>query len=613
MATFWTSLVGLSISVSVVTAQNLQLQLTGRQVLSQYVSPSFAGFGIEPSNLFSFTGYSTPNQLTFNLIDNLINYTGAPPHLRIGGNTQDYMVYSPSQTQWTWINNPNPVGQGAYATDSMLIGPRFFQAANRFPQGTPVTWGFNMAYSEPDYIQRLVTMATQVVENTPNLKLVSFEIGNEPDLWVQNGFRTGAWGGPQYIPQWLDRATALYEQVLKPRGIPSNLFEPACTASTIGTSFQVHDLTQLGITAKANNSDTSFLASWNQHDYYYYIGVSSYPLTLDRFMTLTTTKDQFAAWETQIKQAADTGYPYALREMGVVGPIGLEGITNTFGAALWQLNFFMYMASLNITSVQMHQTDNSNASAWQPIEMFNRQPFVRPIYYGIAAFDEIIGRTCQAQVAAYDITAYPENYAGRLGAWSVYQAGQLQTIIVINSNMANVSQSNKASVTVQLTLPSSLAGQTLYLSYLTNTGADATSGTTWNGVSFEKSGNGMPTIVDTTARTVTIGNDGRATLTVRDSQAIAANIGSKLGNTQANASACAALAARSSSALGSTTTSASARSATSSSAASSIYQSISSTASGPTTTSTNGMIRLTAFMSSTAAVALACGALLFWT
>lgn len=593
--------------LAVAAAQGtLQLQFSASLPTdhSDYIDPSFAGFGIEPSNLFSFTGYDQPNALTFNLIDNLVNYTGKPPHMRIGGNTQDYMVFSPNMNQWTWINNPDAAGAGDYAPNHMLIGPRFFQAANRFPQGTPVTWGLNLAYQASDYIERIVDMANQVVENTPRLHLVSFEIGNEPDLYLQNGFRTGQWGGSVYVQQWLDRASALYQQVLRPNGIPSNFFEPGATASTIGTSFQINDMDTLGVAVQANGSQKSYIASWNQHDYYYYIGVSTYPLTLYHFMTLSTTKDQFSAWETQIKQAEATPYPYALREMGVVGPIGLEGITNTFGAALWQLNFLLYTASLNITTVQMHMTDNSNASAWQPLEMYNRQPFVRPIYYGITAFDQIIGPTCQAQVAPYDITAYPENYGGRITAYSVYQAGQLATIVVINSNMANTTQT-KSSLTVTLNLPSSLAGQTLHLALLTNAGAEATSGTTWNGISYERSGDGTPTVVDSSDSTVTIASDGSATITVRDSQAVVANIGGRVGTGRtANSAACAAIAQRSPG-IGSSSTSSS-RSSSSSSAASTTRGSAASA------TSQSGVQRLSALICSAMGAALFASGLLLW-
>ena len=51
----------------------------------------------------------------------------------------------------------------------------------------------------------------------------------------------------------------------------------------------------------------------------------------------------------------------------------------------------MYAACLNISSVQMHMTDNSNASAWQPIDMYCDGPFVRSTYYAHAAVTQLIG------------------------------------------------------------------------------------------------------------------------------------------------------------------------------------------------------------------------------
>lgn len=608
MALFWTLSASL---VSLASAQGtLQIQLTDSLPVgsSQIIDPSFAGFGIEPSNLFSFTGYADPNQLSFNLLDNLVNYTGRPPHMRIGGNTEDYMVFSESMQEYTWILNPNASTEGPYASDHMLIGPKFFEVANRFAEGTPVTWGLNLAYDKPDYLDRIVEMATQVIKNTPRLNLVSFEIGNEPDLYGQNGFRTGPWDASVYIPQWIERADAIWQEVLRPNNIPSNFFEPGCTASTIGNTFQIQDLDTMGVTVQANDSRNNYVTSWNQHDYYYYIGVSAYPITLYSFMTLSTTADQFAAWVSQIQQADATPYPYALREMGVVGPIGLEGITNTFGAALWTLNFFLYGATLNISSIQMHMTDNSNASAWQPIFLYDRQPFVRPNYYGFVAFDQIIGPSCQARVSEYEITAFPEGYGGRITAYSIYQADELATIVVINSNMANVSVATKESITVELSLPTSLAGKVLHLAYLSNDGADATANTTWNGLSFEQSGDGTPTSVEDTDATVTIASDGSATFTVRDSQAVAAQIGTKVGNVATNADACAAVAQRSPG-VGSTVSSA-AHSASSSNAATSYRQGASQTGSP---TANNGVRRLGAIIFSTMGAALMAGALLIWT
>lgn len=152
----------------------------------------------------------------------------------------------------------------------------------------------------------------------------------------------------------------------------------------------------------------------------------------------------------------------------------------------------------------------------------------------------------------------------------------------------------------------------LHLAYLTNDGADATANTTWNGISFEQTGNGLPTQVDNTDQTVTVGSDGSVSFTVRDSQAVVANIGSKVGNVRADATACSAIAQRSPG-IGSTSVSSSSHAASSTNAATSIRQGTSQTGSSASATATNGVRRLSAILFSTMGAALMAGALLVWT
>ncbi|OTA95187.1 glycoside hydrolase family 79 protein [Hypoxylon sp. CO27-5] len=519
--------------------QNISYQTTSANI-SPPIDPSFAGFSIEPSNIFSFMGAAEPNTFTLNLLNNLAKYTGKPSHIRIGGNTQDYMIYQECQDKWAWVENHNADGQGTIKPDSMLIGPRFFEAANRLPKGTTVTWGLNMAYEQNDYIKQITTMAKKALSNCPNLNITSFEIGNEPDLYTKNGFRAGDWRGKVYTRQWLDRASAIHKQVLLPKGIHSNFFEAAATASTIGADFQIVDLEGFGIYPKASNAPISYLSGWNQHDYlHYHVGVSEHPLTLKHIMKLRTTEDQLAAWAEQLKQAQKTRYPYALCQTGIVGPLGHAGITDFFGAALWTFNFLFCTASMGVASVGFHMTATSNASAWQPIPTYGLQPHVRPQYYSIAAFDQVIGRSPTAQVSQCPITEVPAGYKDFLRAYSVYQRTQLSSVVVINAKMANSSQTKKDGVVVQLQLPNVAAGGTVYLSYLTSKGADATANTTWNGISFELSGDGTPRQVSGNEQTVQIADDGTASFPVRDSEAVVASLGRRVGSgTGMDASSC---------------------------------------------------------------------------
>ncbi|KAI1090099.1 glycoside hydrolase family 79 protein [Rostrohypoxylon terebratum] len=506
--------------------------MTG-SIQTYHIADGCLRFSRSSESTLYLIGGAQPNTLTLNLLNNLASYAGKPPHVRIGGNTQDYMIFQETQNDWSWANNPNPTGHGAFKPDSMIIGPRFFEVANRLPEGTTVTWGLNLAYEQDDFIDKITTMANQALSKCPNLNITSFEIGNEPDLYAQNGFRIGPWGGQIFTQEWLARASAIYTQVLAAKGVPSNFFEAAATASTIGTDFEIANLVSFGVSAAAAaGSPTPYLSGWNQHDYYYYVGVSGYALTLEHLMTLHTTEDQFAAWQAQVEQAAQTPYPYALREMGLVGPIGLPGVTDVFGAALWTLNFLLYAASLGVTSVGLHMTDTSTASAWQPVPMYGREPHVRPLYYGVAAFDQVIGASSsctRTQIARYRIAGGAAGYEDLVRAYVVYQEKRLASVVVVNGKMANTSLESKDNVTVQLQLPAPMAGQVVYLSYLTSAGADATDNTTWNGISFEKSGDGTPTNVDGAQQTVLVTNDGMASFSLRDTEAVVASLGKKVG------------------------------------------------------------------------------------
>jgi hypothetical protein len=494
-----------------------------------YLDASFAGFGIEPSNLFAFTGGDSPNELSVKLLQNLADYAGAPPHIRLGGNTQDYMMYDPNYTDFAWKKNPNSTAQGVIAADSMIIGPGYFKALDRFPKGTPVTYGLNLAYMGSDWEDRIVAAAQGAVDGMKNVKLYSFEVGNEPDLWLQNNFRSGAWDGKTYTTQFLDRAEAVYERVLKPAGMTSSFFEPPATASTIGTTFEIADLVDDGM-MEGRNGD-NYVTVWNQHDYFYFIDVTPHPITLNDLMRLDATNEQFAYWEKQVGIALKTGLPYVLREMSSIGPIGMPGVSDAFGAALWTLNFYLYAASIGISSVEMHMTDNSNASAWQPTYLYNREPFVRTLYYANAAVAQIVGNgNGTTQISNMQISNVDAAYDGRLRAYSAYAKDKLQAMVLINAKQANESQTDKDSFTFNLELGSENSNKDVYLSYLTADGADSQSGATWNGMTYSDT-TGEGSIVDSEQHKVTADGSGKVSIPVRDTQAVVANIGWQLGST----------------------------------------------------------------------------------
>lgn len=510
--------------------------------LSAIINPAFAGLGIEPTSLYIFTGSTSRNNLTYNLLMNLQNYTGVPPHIRVGGNAGDTMLYNSSATGYQFYENPDPVGNG-YATksDALFFGPDFWTAMDYLPKGTPITYGLNLAWQGDGWLDSIVAQANASLNSLQNANIVGFEIGNEPDLWHQNGFRpSNSWGATTYGQEWQQAAQAIYDQVLKPKGIGTNFFEPAATATTATPTGEPYEITNLLNTGVAVDNGV-YVAGWNQHDYFYYVDVSNYQLTSSILLDLSATPGQFKAWREQSEQAYNTGKPYYLREMGSVGPQGIQGISDTFANTLWTFNFFLYASTVQIASVQIHYTAFSFGSPWLTIAHNGEAARVRSSYYAFAAIDQLIGATCNVRVASMTIDNEPSGYNNRLGAYNAYQDGNLQSLIALNTNPATGSGSHP-SVNFVYSVPT-WAGQTVHLSYLTADGSDATDNTTWNGISFESNSNGIPQQVgqDTTQ---TVGSDGSLTIAVRDSQAVVVNLGSKIGtqNNIRNEANCQALA-----------------------------------------------------------------------
>jgi hypothetical protein len=304
--------------------------------------------------------------------------------------------------------------------------------------------------------------------------------------------------------------------VLSAAGRPNNLFEAGTTASTIGTTFEVKDLVADGI------DSTNAVFHYNQHDYFYYISVSGFAITRQYMMNHGNIVSQFTAWATQQQQSIAAGAPYLLGEMAAVGPQGLAGVTDVFGCALWSLDFFLYAATINVTRVLMHMTDVGNQSAWQPINIGDIAPWVRPAYYGHIITSTLIGSNNDTTIAEIDLRSQElQDYAGLASAYVVYRGNTIYAAVVINMKEFNETdtESSQTQLNFTINVPPAYAGNNLTVFKLSAPGADSFKGVTWAGLNFQTD-DGIPVSASTNDTTTTIASvDGQLSILVRDSQA----------------------------------------------------------------------------------------------
>ncbi len=84
-------------SVMLVSALNVTVPVNPPSG-AQPLSPTLISFSIEQDRWPDWTGVNARNDFTFNALKNLADITGVPPKIRVGANSEDHTVWSPTVT-----------------------------------------------------------------------------------------------------------------------------------------------------------------------------------------------------------------------------------------------------------------------------------------------------------------------------------------------------------------------------------------------------------------------------------------------------------------------------------------------------------------------------------
>ncbi len=149
-----------------------------------------------------------------------------------------------------------------------------------------------------------------------------FELGNEPDLFVQAGHRQPGYGYDQYLAEFKRFADAVRRRV---PGAP--LAGPAVIDATDWVRSFAHDV-----------PDSRLLTE------HYYLSVSAEPAaTIGNLLRLD---DRFTSVITQLRSiGGSSGIPYRMGELNSFAGGGKPGVSDTFASALWGLDLMFTLAA----------------------------------------------------------------------------------------------------------------------------------------------------------------------------------------------------------------------------------------------------------------------------
>lgn len=400
-------------------AVNVTVDVT---TLGAQIAPSFTGLSFEMSALKNSGYFDAGNPVFVNLVKGL--GTGL---LRIGGNSAD------------------------------RIGtPKTSDIDRTFGFAAATGWKLMFALDLGDDNLSAAVEEARYVYSKYASQLECLEIGNEPDLYRTNGLRDSTYSYTDFRKEF-DR---YYDsiRVAVPGAIISG---PADGANTDAWTVPF---------AKDEKGRIRWLT---QH--YYKMGPPTSPnVTVDRL--LNGNMGILSQAETMRAAVKINGLPgYRISECNSVFGGGKMGVSNTFGSALWGLDYMYTLAEQGAVGVNFH---GGGAGAYTPIAYSNGTFSARPLYYGMLLFAQASnGRILNANIQGADSI--------RLSV-HVLSGDDTKSLRGVRMILINRDHSRAAWVTVPGGRIPLLGADVLRL---TGGNADSTQGTTLGGATVDDQGN----------------------------------------------------------------------------------------------------------------------------
>ncbi|EPS41228.1 hypothetical protein H072_4829 [Dactylellina haptotyla CBS 200.50] len=329
------------------------------------IDRSFVGLSIEHSSLSGFM----ESQFTNNILNTWQSKTGGRPGIRIGGSGMDKSSFTADQSQPMIVSNQ--------PTTQFSFGPSFLSSINSyFPRDTNIIFGLNLA-NETNNFANTLDFAINAQERVPQIK--KFEIGNEIDNFVRNNLRPQGFSMKQYSQQWGNIAGQMQSKM------PGVSFQAAVFAGS-SREFNFESLVSAGVKNKNFK-----IPSYSMHFYpQSFCSAGRAETRINDLVDRDLLRSQLDGYSSDIAAAERGGGRFAFGEANSVSCSGAPSISDTFGAALWMVNFALGSAARNVESIHLHQTLNTPYAMFIPKDNRGLRSGVRPMAYGMVFLAEAL-------------------------------------------------------------------------------------------------------------------------------------------------------------------------------------------------------------------------------
>lgn len=445
---------------------------------------AFWGFSIEMSVLTQILGRNSThlNVPFLNLMSNIIERSGKLG-IRCGGNTQERAELVDV------IEDGNGRSLGKEQIDSSAttktpavtyVVDWFYMLSNITSLLPELGWYLGIPFNQTDPFRLQIA---ELAENIMGDGLLGLQAGNEPDFYLGNGLRVDS-----YTPQDYSNEVGLLIEALDANSnilTKNNLIGPSISG-TVATSDKW--------TAEMV-FDTGFL---DQHgDRLNMISVEHYPdnncaaqfggdntqkipqLIFQDYLNHTSGQILASAYQSAANTAVALGKPMVMFETNTASCGGFPGISDSFGASLWALDYGLQMAYYNFTHGLLHVGGQNNYYNPFTAPPTNQSTFnewtVGAIYYSALVAAEVLQDGNQIMdLNGNDGSMFTPQY----GVW---KDGQLDKVALFNY-MTDPTGGMAYTATVHLT--DGTVPNEVYVKYLLSDSVSTKDNITWAGQTF---------------------------------------------------------------------------------------------------------------------------------
>jgi len=452
------------------------------------IASDFASFSYEVACVPILFTFNKQSRTSFvNLMNNLRTASGGTrgPNMRLGGNSADESVYLPP-------SQPLPNG------DTYRINNTDFQAyLMTVPlwNGT-ITPGVNFRdANDASLAVAHIQALSNIIPWSDNL-VQSIEIGNECDLFGNNGIRPSSYSMTDYLKEF-----ELYQKSLQ---TSANVPYPRIQ----GATFCCHE-------SSFDAGLANYIQQYGKNKVLNTVSYHEYPLnvcgsnknanSIFDLLANNAVDHNIPKLASFITAANNVNIPFYIGEGNSVACGGQNNVSNVFAATLWSVDTLFTHAAAGIQRWNFHGCQKGAYTAIAYPDSTTDTPAVMPLYYGMWAFTSATTRNSKIY------TTNVKSSNDLIKVWVTRDSVGTWHATAIHKD---VNQTSDATVTV--IFPSGTVNKSIgsLVRLAPNNGNPYSSnGITFGGLTFDGSTDGKPQGTPVSEK-VTPNSDGSYTFTV---------------------------------------------------------------------------------------------------